>query len=568
MLGNYVGTSPDGLSVLQNANKGIEVDPGVSATIGGNNTGAGTPACEAACNLISGNNSGGIESYGNVTVEGNWIGVSANGTTALANGPFGGGIVLGGGATIGGATAAKRNVISGLNEGAISIAGAPAGSVTIQGNYMGMRPDGAAAMPNQGSGITINGTNGVQIGGTNAGEGNVISQNLGDGFVVGDAGILLYNGSDGTQIQGNIIGMDAAGTAGFGNTGQGVYVRGSPNTVIGGTTGTTPGGPCTGACNVITNSTGAGVRIDDFNGFFSTGVTVQGNYIGLSPAGSGPFTNNQGVFTDSQGTTIGGTTANARNVIAGSTSHGVVVNGNADDATIQGNYIGTDPGGTVDLGNGGFGIVVGVGALNAQIGGTAAAAGNLISGNQSAGILLNGDDAFVEGNLIGTQADGTSARGNSGDGVSVGGDDNTIGGASASARNVIADNGGDGVEDTGVGTWIQGNYIGVTAGGNTRLGNGGNAINSSATTDTQIGGTAAGAGNVIGGSAIEVLLDSTDGAIVEGNSIGIGADGSSDVGVDSGCACVAAGIKVSDLAEVPSPIAPADRRRRRPRRAI
>ena len=148
---------------------------------------------------------------------------------------------------------------------------------------------------------------------------------------------------------------------------------------------------------------------------------MQGNFIGLSPTGGGPFPNNQGVNTNSQGTTIGGTSANARNVIAGNTSFGVVLNGNADNATIQGNYIGTDPAGTLDLGNSSSGIIVGTGADDAQVGGTAAGAGNLISGNQSAGIDVNGDDAVVEGNLIGTQADGSTALGNSGSGITVDG---------------------------------------------------------------------------------------------------------------------------------------------------
>ncbi len=553
--GNYVGTTPDGLSALPNGSKGIEVDPGATATIGGDNTGAGTPACDGACNLISGNNNGGIESYGTVTIQGNWIGVGADGTTALANGAFGGGIITGGGATIGGATAAKRNVIAGLHEGAISVSGSPASSVTIQGNYIGVDPGGLTAMPNAGQGITVNSTTGVQIGGSNAGEGNVISQNTGDGFVVGDAGILLYNASDGAHIEGNVIGMDAAQTAsGFGNTGPGVYVRGSANVVIGGTTGTTPGTACTGACNVITSNTGAGVRIDDFNGFFSTGASVQGNYIGTNSAGSATFPNHDGVSTNSQGTTIGGTTASARNIIAGSTSFGVIVSSSGDDAVIAGNYIGTDPGGTVDFGNGSTGVLVGTGATNVVIGGAVAGAGNLISGNGS-GVSVK-DDSTIQGNLIGTQADGTSARGNSGPGISADGDGNVIGDSSVAGRNVIAANSGPGITLTGgAGNTIQGNYVGADATGNTPLANGGNAIDTSGETDLLIGGTNPGEGNVIGGSALEVVLDGSDGAVVQGNSIGVGADGGSDIGFHS-CACVGAGIKVVDLAEVPSPVAP------------
>src|SRR5262249_55962659 len=88
-------------------------------------------------------------------------------------------------------------------------------------------------------------------------------------------------------------------------------------------------------------------------------------------------------------------------------NNGIVVNGNNDE--VVGNYIGTDPTGTIPLPNtGDGGLVYG---SNNVIGGTAARDANLISGNTSNGVELSGAGATgntVQGNLIGTTAQGTS----------------------------------------------------------------------------------------------------------------------------------------------------------------
>src|SRR5262249_30951336 len=111
---------------------------------------------------------------------------------------------------------------------------------------------------------------------------------------------------------------------------------------------------------------------------------------------------------------------------------GIYLNG-AGSNTITGNYIGTDAAGTTALGNG-----VGVlswGAANNVLGGTTAAAGNLISGNLQNGVAIVGAGAtgnLVEGNSIGTDATGTLALGNAFAGVGIiGASGNTIGGTAA-----------------------------------------------------------------------------------------------------------------------------------------
>ena len=80
---------------------------------------------------------------------------------------------------------------------------------------------------------------------------------------------------------------------------------------------------------------------------------------------------------------------------------------------IEGNFIGTDVTGTVALGNKFFGVVI-ENAPNNTIGGTTVEARNIISGNGT-GISLGGPGAtgnLVQGNFIGTDVTGTIAVGN------------------------------------------------------------------------------------------------------------------------------------------------------------
>ena len=170
-------------------------------------------------------------------------------------------------------------------------------------------------------------------------------------------------------------------------------------------------------------------------------------------------------------TSIGGTTAAARNIISGNADSGVQIY-DANDNLVEGNYIGTDKTGTVALGNNqgsganGFdfgGVTLDDGSSGNTIGGLTATpgtgAGNLISGNTFAGVLLYyaGSDNLVAGNLIGTDVTGTVALGNLIDpavnygGAGVGVEyspDTTVG--EPGGRNVISGNGPGTVDGTNV----------------------------------------------------------------------------------------------------------------------
>ncbi len=181
------------------------------------------------------------------------------------------------------------------------------------------------------------------------------------------------------------------------------------------------------------------------------GNTVQGNDIGTQAGGTGALGNHDaGVVVATDGNTVGGTTTAARNIIADNASNGVALDGSGN--LVEGNYIGVDASGNTALGNQGDGVFVG--GSNNTVGGSATGAGNVISGNTQNGVEIAGDAAtnLVAGNMIGTDSSGTIALGNSLAGVaisSVGTPGNTVGGTTTAARNLISANKGAGVAISG-----------------------------------------------------------------------------------------------------------------------
>jgi hypothetical protein len=229
----------------------------------------------------------------------------------------------------------------------------------------------------------------------------------------------------------------------------------------------------------------------------------------------------------------------------GSTIKGFVINGFAGDGVdissggtgnhIEGNYIGTNTAGTSADPNGNGVHVQGSGNV---IGGSTPETRNIISGNSTSGVRIAETTAFgnhVEGNYIGTNAAGTSALGN-GNGVAITSlaHDNVVGGATAALRNVISGNNQNGVRifvgATGppTGNLVKGNYIGTNFAGTASLGNlqSGVLVDTSSTSNT-IGGSEAGAGNLISGNGssgptydgIRVVGDATTKNALLGNSI-------------------------------------------------
>jgi hypothetical protein len=162
----------------------------------------------------------------------------------------------------------------------------------------------------------------------------------------------------------------------------------------------------------------------------------------------------------------------------------ISLEGSGTNATITGCYIGTDVNGTSAAGAGGVGIHV-TGPDGAVIGPY-----NLISGNTSDGILVDGnsDEVTIVGNLIGTDVTGLIGLGNGQDGIQFDATgkkilDILIGSPVAADRNVISDNTRYGMYllneidgDDGSGSFIEGNTIGLRADGLAALGNGSDGI--------------------------------------------------------------------------------------------
>jgi len=112
----------------------------------------------------------------------------------------------------------------------------------------------------------------------------------------------------------------------------------------------------------------------------------------------------------------------------------------ASYCVIVGNFVGTDPTGLVADGNT-EGITV-TGDSN-RVGGLAPGDRNLIAASINAvGLRVGGNANVIEGNFIGVDATGDGDVGNHGPGIVIGGEGDTIGGATPAAANVIGFNGG------------------------------------------------------------------------------------------------------------------------------
>jgi trimeric autotransporter adhesin len=194
--------------------------------------------------------------------------------------------------------------------------------------------------------------------------------------------------------------------------------------------------------------------------------TIQGNYLGTDLTGTQARPNQDGLFVAGSFNLIGGPGPGQGNLLSGNGSRGIVITLAATGNKVQGNFIGTDATGTKKLANSSSGILLD--APGNQIGGATPGEGNLISGNNSDGMEIFGQNNVVQGNRIGTDVGGTQPLGNADAGVYlVNTTGNLLGGTPTGAGNVIAFNDGDGVRVYGGGSasnGILGNSIFANAG--------------------------------------------------------------------------------------------------------
>ena len=90
----------------------------------------------------------------------------------------------------------------------------------------------------------------------------------------------------------------------------------------------------------------------------TTGITIQGNHIGVEEDGlTGAGGNDAGIYvTGAFGVVIGGNTAATRNIIGNNGAGGIQLDAGSDGAIVTGNYIGLGIDGSTGLTNGGNGI--------------------------------------------------------------------------------------------------------------------------------------------------------------------------------------------------------------------
>lgn len=253
------------------------------------------------------------------------------------------------------------------------------------------------------------------------------------------AGIEI-TGPGGCRIEGNFVGVGLPGNVDRGNLANGIAITDSPNNVVGGT--------APGAGNVASGNEASGLEIV---GPLATGNRVEGNRFGTTADGLSPLPNaaRGARIREATGNILGGAAPGAGNLISGNALDGVELR-DADANFVLGNRIGTDVTGQVALPNGGGGIRVRDASTN-RIGGTAARAGNVLSGNLADGLEIRGSSTGtrVVANRVGPAAEGETLLGNGLSGILLTASGNLIG--IVGGGNRVAGNGGNGI-DVALGT--------------------------------------------------------------------------------------------------------------------
>ena len=325
IFGNVIGLGTDSNTPVANGGAGIRIQGGAN----GNSIGI---SGAAKGNLISSNGEDGLVLAGagtdnNVIIR-NWFGV--DGTGSFGRGNTGHGVSIFGGARnnkIG--VAGFGNVMAdhvNASTYGVSIQGAGTNGNTLEGNIIGLLPDGITPMGNR-RGVAVSGADSTTIGGGGGNEGNVISSNAETGIYIQDVGVEV-------KVYGNVIGLDGvSGTNARGNGTNGIYVN--TNTSL---TSIEIGNGTNGGANTISNSGQDGIFLS------GPGHEIKRNQLGVDVSGNGVHPNaGAGISISGSGNEIGGVNAGDFNLIMNSGDDGIAISSlTSQNNMILGNNIGNN----------------------------------------------------------------------------------------------------------------------------------------------------------------------------------------------------------------------------------
>ena len=389
--------------------------------------------CEISGLIINRFENQGVVVYGdNNSIYECFIGTNASGGINRPNRNHG--ISLSNGAS--GNVIGPGNLISGNFYG-VYITGTSTSGNSVVGNFLGTTATGLDTITNRNTDIRINDSPGNIIGGTEPGSRNVFSSLE-----------ILNPGAVNNTVSGNYIGVRASGDTPLIQANQlpGINIQGASNNTIG------PGNVIGAQFRGIMIGPGFGEPEGTF------GNKVIGNLIGTNADGSAAIQNTYGIeIYAGENNTIGGIAESDRNIISGSRTAGIILNDGATHNQILGNYFGTDISGKLAVPNMNQGITVLEGATENLIGTGINGRGNLFAFNDDQAIALRGDNNHVLGNVIYENAAG----------ISIDSDNNTIGGMDIAERNIIWGNDilAILVASDGNHNLIEGNILGTDAEG-------------------------------------------------------------------------------------------------------
>ncbi|MFY9738917.1 MAG: hypothetical protein WAK11_07660, partial [Candidatus Cybelea sp.] len=336
-------------------------------------------------NLVSGNGNNGIlidKGSQTNTLNGNFIGTSADGDGAIANSADGVRIVGAPNNSLIGCKFRNNpfvyyNVMSGNLGNGLHITSS--NSVLVQGNFFGTGANNSTVVANNGDGILIDGSSqSTQVGGVIP-LGNVSAGNVRNGIEVA--------GTAGGFITFNTFG----GLLAF----KGAAPNGNDGLLI-----TATGGNQLARTNVFSGNMNNGVEIAGD----ASGVTIGPDIIGLSTKGNSLLPNgNDGVLI--KGTAHGNVVGDyyrsviPQNTFSGNLGYGLAIVDGAHDNQVLNSFIGVDVAGLAALSNQQGGIYVGAYAAHNVVGGSSSDSKepktNLISGNVGDGVTLGKGSSYT-----------------------------------------------------------------------------------------------------------------------------------------------------------------------------